>query len=191
VPPRRPSSPPPATSVAPEISDDDRRLLEREYAGVKPLSGPKPVPRVPGPSKPKARIRERAPIPTEAPALGQGQRFEWSASGVQRRALKALARGELGFESTCDLHGMTADLARRKLEQTVLESVRMGRRTLLVIFGRGLHSGPDGPVLPTVVVRSLAHASLAAHVLAYATAAPAHGGEGALTVLLKRRRDQR
>jgi DNA-nicking Smr family endonuclease len=105
---------------------------------------------------------------------------------VQQKTAKALARGELGFDATCDLHGMTAALARHQLERVVEASVRVGRRTLLVIVGRGLHSGPEGPVLPALVVRTLRSRPVNEHVLAFAHADPAHGGQGALAVLLRR-----
>jgi DNA-nicking Smr family endonuclease len=65
--------------------------------------------------------------------------------------------------------------------------VAKGRRCVLLIHGRGLHSGPGGPALRPALVEFLSRRPLAKHVLAFTSAPPRHGGPGALLVLLRRR----
>jgi DNA-nicking Smr family endonuclease len=68
----------------------------------------------------------------------------------------------------------------------VEEAAVARRRAVLVVFGRGRHSGPAGPVLREVVIDSLCRPPLLARVLAFSSASPAQGGEGALVILLRR-----
>jgi DNA-nicking Smr family endonuclease len=109
--------------------------------------------------------------------------FDRSVPAATRRALR---QGSLEPEARLDLHGTRASDAAARLERFVYASRTAGRRCVLVITGRGLRSGPAGPVLRTAVVEALTHAPLAAAVLGMASAPPAHGGSGALLLLLRR-----
>lgn len=108
--------------------------------------------------------------------------------GVSHETLRYLARGEFLAEARCDLHGLRAAAARQRLRGFIEESVARGRRAVLVVCGRGLHSGPTGPVLLDVASELLARSPVSRHVQAFASATPARGGEGALMVLLRRPR---
>jgi DNA-nicking Smr family endonuclease len=61
-----------------------------------------------------------------------------------------------------------------------------GKRCVLVVHGRGLHSKDQLPVLKDALRTWLATARFARHVLAFATARPVDGGGGAIYVLLRR-----
>jgi DNA-nicking Smr family endonuclease len=106
--------------------------------------------------------------------------------GVSHETLRYLARGEFLAEARCDLHGLRAEAASQRLRSFLQESVARGRRTVLVVCGRGLHSGPAGPVLLDVASEILARSPVSRHVQAFASATPTRGGEGALMVLLRR-----
>ena len=84
-----------------------------------------------------------------------------------------------------DLHRMSVSKARSSLRTSVQQARRDGIRSLVVIFGRGTHSGSTGPVLPDVVIETLS-TTLAGHVLAFRSAPPQFGGEGALIVRLRK-----
>jgi DNA-nicking Smr family endonuclease len=58
---------------------------------------------------------------------------------------------------------------------------------VLIIHGRGLHSGPGGPALRPALVELLCARPVARQVLAFASAPSRYGGPGALIVLLRRR----
>jgi DNA-nicking Smr family endonuclease len=106
-------------------------------------------------------------------------------AGIDRATGKWLKRGLCPIEARLDLHGMTQAEAHRALEQFVRAAGAAGRRSLLVITGRGTdRSG----VLRSSVPRWLDEGQLRRQILAVAAARPRHGGAGALYVLLRRRR---
>lgn len=187
-----------ATSLSPLLGDeDDRRLFEREFADVRPLP--------PGPSRvpPATRRDGKATLPAvrvrapsrQSPAASQdrlkveqiGLRVTAQANGISRRVLQSLARGETAIEAICDLHGKQRDAAERQLDAFIARSLARGLRCVLVICGRGLHSGPTGPVLLELAIDLLGRGPLASEVLAFTTAPADRGGEGALVVLLRNR----
>jgi DNA-nicking Smr family endonuclease len=182
---------PPAPS--PGLPDDeDRRLFERELADVRPLKpGPTRIPFSP-PLASKSRVssgmganeQRRRGISVER----IGGRVAGAAPGVSRQLLRVLGKGELAVEATCDLHGMRAEAARARLRGFIEVSAERGRHCVLIVCGRGLHSGPTGPVLLELTTEALGQPPLGQHVLAFATAPASHGGEGALVVRLRSKR---
>jgi len=89
------------------------------------------------------------------------------------------------IDGRLDLHGMTQEAAHAALNGFVLRAYDSGRRCLLVITGKGrLGSG----VLRAEVPRWLNQTPLRERVLGFSYAKARHGGEGALYVLVKRRR---
>ncbi len=85
-------------------------------------------------------------------------------------------------EATADLHGLSADAAKRKLGRFLDQSVAARRRCVLLIHGRGLHSD-NTPVLKERVIDWLARSRVS--VRGFCTARPSDGGAGALYVLLE------
>jgi DNA-nicking Smr family endonuclease len=140
---------------------------------------PPPAPRQPAAAQP-------AVTPGE-PELAPGE-----AAGVDKRTAERLRRGQLAIEARLDLHGMTQAEAHRALDGFIAEGVSRGRRCVLVITGKGGRRDAwrrDEPgVLFGEVPRWLNQPPARAHVLAIARARPRHGGEGALYVLLRRKR---
>jgi len=116
-----------------------------------------------------------------------GERTFGLARGVDRKHLLRLRRGEAPVERRVDLHGLGAAEARRELAAKLADAHAAGVRCVLVIHGRGLHSDA-GPVLRGGVVEWLTAPPLARWVMAFASAQPRHGGEGASYVLLRRSR---
>jgi DNA-nicking Smr family endonuclease len=86
--------------------------------------------------------------------------------------------------ATLDLHGESAESARRRLV-TFLAAERVPVRALvLVIVGKGRHSPGGQAVLRQEIATWLSTAPAAAHVLAFRTAPREHGGSGGVLVLL-------
>ena len=81
---------------------------------------------------------------------------------------------------------MTQVEAKAEVERFLLESRRIGRRCVVIVHGRGLHSKDQQPVLKERVTVWLTQARLGRLVLAFCTARPHDGGAGALYVLLRR-----
>jgi Smr domain len=84
-----------------------------------------------------------------------------------------------------DLHRMSAARAEHALG-AALEQARIdGERYVLIVCGKGNHSGPLGPVLARLVVEQLC-GPLARSIVAFRTAPRALGGEGAIIVRLRK-----
>jgi DNA-nicking Smr family endonuclease len=112
--------------------------------------------------------------------------IEGAARGLDRHVLRRLRRGEFAVQAHVDLHGLKRDEARNELEAFLQRSRQAGKRCVLVVHGRGLHSKDQVPVLKEALKRWMATARFADHVLAFATARPHDGGLGAVYVLLRR-----
>ena len=187
----RHSAPPPERQLNRREAD----LLRHVMADVAPLPGrevalpaaetPVEPPR-PAEPPPAARSRPAPPAPPPVPSLpeiGPGDR-----AGVDKRTAKRLKRGQLAVEARVDLHGLTQEEAHRALSAFVQGSQAAGRRCVLVITGKGLR--PDGTVgvLRAAVPHWLNQPDLRERIVAFTHATPRDGGEGALYLLLKRKR---
>lgn len=174
---------------------DELELWRSIVETVEPLPGREVDDEPPAPSPPQAaepakpvpvrRIIRDAPLPIGAPTLPQlapGQ-----SPGVDRRTADRLRRGRLAIDGRIDLHGKTRAEAQDALAGFVARSHRQGRRTVLVITGKG-GAGDRVGVLRAEVPRWLNEPPIREKVLAFHPARPKDGGAGALYVLLKRHR---
>lgn len=105
-----------------------------------------------------------------------------AAPGVDRRTAMKLHRGQMQIQERLDLHGRTQDDAYRALISFIDGARAAGRRSVLVITGKG-----QG-VLKVAVPRWLNQPPLRAHVLSFGYAQQKDGGAGALYVLLRKSR---
>ncbi len=127
-----------------------------------------------------APIKTMVKQPTGLVDLRQGEH-----AGLDRSTRRKLFRGDVPVSRRIDLHGLTAAQAERQLQHFIADSAHAGHRCVLVITGKGARG--DG-VLRRYVPDWLKAPSMASVVLAIATARPADGGDGALYVLLRRKR---
>lgn len=102
--------------------------------------------------------------------------------GLQHRTMKQLRRGKIPLGETLDLHGTTALQAKQRLSSFISVSMASNSRAVIVIHGKGTRSTNNIPVLKTRVNYWLRDNK---NVLGFCPAAPRHGGNGALYVLLK------
>ena len=112
--------------------------------------------------------------------------IEGATRGLDPRVMKRLKRGELSVQGHLDLHGLVREEAKAELEAFIHASRMAGRRCVLVVHGRGLHSEDQVPVLKDALRVWMTSGRLARGVLAFCTARPSDGGAGAVYVLLKR-----
>ncbi len=112
-----------------------------------------------------------------------------AAPGVDKRTLQRLIKGQMPIEGRLDLHGHTQEPAHRALDAFIQGAYSAGRRCVLIITGKGLRldTGEIG-VLRQSVPKWLNSPKLRSMVLAIRHATPKDGGEGALYVLLRRKR---
>jgi DNA-nicking Smr family endonuclease len=109
--------------------------------------------------------------------------------GIDRRQAERFRKGKLPIEGKIDLHGRTQQNAHDDLLAFLKRAHASGKRTLLVVTGKGMTTSKTG-VLRQAVPRWLNEPSFRSLVLAFDYAEPQHGGEGALYVLLKRVREK-
>ena len=173
----------------PADNASDDTVFRDAIGDVRPLP-PQPVP--PGPPRPKPRARFRRADDAEAlaeslaPAAGDwlvetGDELLFRRAQVPARVLERLRRGEYALEDEIDLHGLTAVRAREALREFLAEALFRRLRCVRVVHGKGLRSGPRGPVLKHAVNVWLRRID---PVLAFASAPRQNGGTGALYVLL-------
>lgn len=171
------------------ISDDDRAAFARATRGVRPLK-PDNRAEIQAP-RPGARARQsraaRAALldqslngPFAAETL---EEVSFRRDSVSERALRRLKRGEYRIEAEIDLHGMRLAEAHAELQSFLRECVNRKLASVRIVHGKGIGSGPDGPVLKPSVHHWLSRWD---EVLAFASAQPRHGGNGAVCVLLRR-----
>jgi DNA-nicking Smr family endonuclease len=145
----------------------------------RPAARPQPM----APSKPPV-----LPQPTRAPELAHG-----AAIGIDKRQAERFRRGKTPIEGRIDLHGRTQQEAHDDLHDFLSRAHAAGKRCVLVITGKGVTGSHSdyrrAGVLKANVPRWLNEPGLRRHILAFDYAEPQHGGEGALYVLLKRRKE--
>ena len=96
--------------------------------------------------------------------------------------LKKLRQGKNPIEHSLDLHGLTVVEARKELLGFFDECKASGLRHAIIIHGKGFRS-KDRPVIKPMVNRWLRATD---NVLAFHSAQPKDGGNGAVYVLLKK-----
>ncbi len=194
--PRALPKPPPPPPPPPELSDEE--LFRQEMFGISRLP-------VAGSGRERPIEQEREVLvrqSDEAEAYAQlsdlvagGGTFDISdsdeyieglATGLDRRLLGRLRRGDYAVQGHVDLHGLTREEARVKVDEFMHDSRLHGCRCILIIHGRGLNSKDQIPVLKEALRVWLTRGRIARHVLAFATARPTDGGAGAVYVLLRR-----
>jgi DNA-nicking Smr family endonuclease len=120
-------------------------------------------------------------------------------AAFDKRHARKIATGKVEIEGRLDLHGLRESEAHVRLRGFLRQAQAQGKRTVLVITGKG-REGDDDPtspydfghdrsprgVLKRNVPRWLAGPDLSPLVVSFTTAHTRHGGEGALYVHLRR-----
>ena len=190
---RRLIRPPPPATAAPvnDATTDDRALFRAALKDVRPLPTPPPPPAAPRPpARATFRRRDDAEVLAESLALGPGEllvetgdELLFRRAQITARTLDRLRRGEYTVRDELDLHGMTSSEAKAAVRAFLAHAVSERLRCVRSVHGKGLGSGPRGPVLKGAVNVWLRNS---AAVLAFSSARPVDGGTGALYVLLGR-----
>jgi DNA-nicking Smr family endonuclease len=178
--------------VKPKPEKDDTALFREATRDVKPLSR---TARVAGDApKPRARARFTRADPLrvleetlygspDEPELIAADPTLFARPGVADVTLRKLRRGQYRIQAELDLHGLTQAEAKVQLREFLITALQRNVRCVRIVHGKGLRSGPKGPVLRQLVNGALRRTS---QVLAFASARQVDGGTGALYVLLDR-----
>ena len=199
VPARKPPPPPPGrpskdARKSAASASDDAAFFRWAMEGVQPISNEladvdrlaPTIAEVDEEAEALARLAELVAGEGHIDLADTDEYVEGLVRGVDPSLLVPLKRGDFSVQAHVDLHGLTAQAARDEVERFLVESRRQGRRCVLVVHGRGLHSKDQVPVIKERLGVWLGRGRLAKIVLAFCTARPVDGGAGALYVLLRR-----
>jgi DNA-nicking Smr family endonuclease len=172
-----------AKARAPAVSDEDLAMFHGAIAGAVPLGARDRIAAPPPPPSAVPKFALELPAEVKLTIEGDATRYTARAPGVSLAQTAELRSGKVHVEETLDLHGDTIEPAREKLRAFMLASSRI-RRCVLVVHGKGTRSEHGAPMREAVLAELLGPLSGLVHALS--TASPAHGGEGATCILLRR-----
>ena len=188
---RRPPSldPPRLRRSRRALSSEESHLWAHVVKGAKPLPG-KSVPIIePEPPANPSVVPVSAPL---APVALPARPRLLPLAGVERKMMRELSRGNRTPEARLDLHGMRQAEAHEALIGFLYRHHALGSKLVLVITGKGGSAdafGGERGILRRLVPHWLADPGLRRIVVGYDESARHHGGEGALYVRLRRRRE--
>ena len=110
-----------------------------------------------------------------------GDEMSFRRPGVQDGVMRKLRRGQYRVEAEIDLHGLILPEAKQGLREFLARVLQQQLRCIRIVHGKGLRSGPRGPVLKNAVNVVLRRTDA---VVAFCSARQVDGGTGAVYVLL-------
>lgn len=115
--------------------------------------------------------------------VGPEDPLYWARDGVQDSQLRRMKAGQIAFEGSLDLHGMSVEKARTTLREFLTEALRLEIRCVRVTHGKAARLDGKKPM-----IKSHINTWLRQHdkVLGFTSCVAKHGGTGAVYVLLKR-----
>lgn len=177
------------------MQDDDFSLFKDAVRGVKPIQNDRA-----DTGKPRAdrqrldrRRANATSVSNETRVDGLSDQFVidvgaedalyWARDGVQDGQMRKLKAGQIPFEGSLDLHGMSVEKARAQLWDFLAEAAKYEIRCVRVTHGKAARLDGKRPM-----IKSHVNTWLRQHpqVLGFTSCLPKHGGTGALYVLLKR-----
>lgn len=173
------------------MDEDDRALFRHAMRGVRRLHGERRFDSPPRRAKARAVFAraEHHAVLRESMGLGSplapveesGDALLFRRPEVSLAVFRRLRAGHYRVEGEIDLHGLTAAMVEPSLRDFLGEALRHRARVVRVVHGKGLRSGPRGPVLKLAASNYLCRIDA---VLAFASAREVDGGAGAILVLL-------
>jgi DNA-nicking Smr family endonuclease len=185
------------------LSDGEAVLWRRLTATVVPIHPPRhgegDQPKAGGgaPSAPPdlaaRKEKPRVPLHPRPAAGGPPPRIGEDRVGLDTSWERKLARAAIAPDFTLDLHGHTLDQAHARLDSGLAQARAMDARLVLLITGKSRPTpaadrGSTRGAIRAKVLDWLAAGPHASDIAAIRGAHRRHGGEGALYLVLKRRR---
>jgi DNA-nicking Smr family endonuclease len=159
-------------------SGEDERVFQGAMKGIQPIGDS----RRRGPAAGRKQA-DSEPAQIEFSITEEGSRIYGLRQGGPAGELEKLRAGSFKPQNRLDLHGMVRDAARESVFRFVRQAGRSGLRCVAIVHGRGLRS-PAGAVLKERVPQWITQLPVSRHVIAFASAPPDQGGDGALHLLL-------
>lgn len=161
-------------TVKPMSSNRAELNLELDKALLNETEKPK--------ASPAPRQLVRAALPEPAVTISLSPMSKVLDPSISRK----IAKGRISIDGKIDLHGMTQVEAHQRLWRFIENAYLSGKRTVLVITGKGLRS--EG-VLRRSVPQWLENPEFQSMVIGSETAHISHGGSGALYVRIRKNRN--
>ena len=111
-----------------------------------------------------------------------------AAAWLNRQSARKMRRGKIMIEGRLDLHGMIQTEAYRHLLDFLERAYFSGKKTIVIITGKGTTRSGEIGILRQAVPRWLNEQPIKGWIRGFVYASPSDGGVGALYILLRRRR---
>lgn len=185
-----------------EMSNEDKKIFLEAMKGVKPLKNTTALS-----SKTSEEVKEIAQYQSVKPHAALNRPADINAkrldaylsnyyktevspetalsyrqSDITNTQWRLLKSGQIPWQARLDLHRLNTDSARESIVEFIGQQLSINIRCVLIIHGKGSLRG-EPPVLKNLVNHWLQQIP---QVLAFHSAIPKHGGNGALYVLLKK-----
>ncbi len=177
--------------------DDDQKLFEKAMADVKPIAKENLIENTSPPNPPAdhENNEDYETLMCLKNLVNSGKGFvvadtpeyiEDTGYKVHPEITKRLHRGDFSIQAHIDLHGLNANDARSVFDTFLKNSLKMNKRAVMVVHGRGL-SSPNHPVLKSKVREWLTCGPWRKWIMAFSSARLCDGGAGATYILLRQR----
>ena len=176
------------------LTVEERRLWAEVTQTVKSRMGAHAVSISEGLEAVKIPTQEKKKVEVE-PTLpvNPGRSKELPLAPIEKRFRQRLIRGRREISIKLDLHGMRQSQAHASLIEALRRAQSNEEKLILVVTGKGsAKSSKDEEIgiLRRMVPHWLAAPELRSIVLGFETASAIHGGDGALYVRIRRKRDR-
>ena len=177
------------------MQDDDFSLFKNEIRGVKPIKHDRADTGKPRTDRQQVNTqRLNATVRSNEHKVdglsdqfvidvGAEDELYWARDGVQESQMRKLKAGQVPFEGSLDLHGMSVEKARETLWAFLEEATRLEIRCVRVTHGKAVRLDGKRPMIKSHVNTWLRQHT---QVLGFTSCQPRHGGAGAVYVMLKR-----
>ena len=177
------------------MQDDDFSLFTSEMRGVKPIAHDRAETGKPRIDRAQLKtLRQAATVRQGGTTVdglsdqfvidvGPEDDLHWARDGVQESQMRKLKVGQIPFEGSLDLHGMTVEKARETLWAFLAEATKFEIRCVRVTHGKAVRLDGKRPMIKSHVNTWLRQH---AQVLGFTSCQARHGGAGAVYVMLKR-----
>jgi len=168
------------------MQEDDFSLFKAAVRGVKPIEHDRA-----DTGKPRSNKAQISNDETRIDGLSDQfvidvaaeDELYWARDGVQESQIRKLKAGQIPFEGSLDLHGLSVEKARELLWDFLAEAGKFEIRCVRVTHGKAARIDGRRPL-----IKSHVNTWLRQHpqVLGFTSCLPRHGGTGAIYLLLKR-----
>ena len=109
--------------------------------------------------------------------------LSFARPGIQKKRIQQLKQGQLAAQAALDLHGNTKQEATARIQTCIRKALLSHQTCIRIIHGKGMHTAQSNHAVLKSHVNIILQQTPA--VLAFNSAPPQQGGQGALLVLLK------